>query len=401
MFVIAVGTAMLAACTSDDNNGPQKSVIAVIGDVPYGTTPTDETQTIKHAAFIAAINADRDISLVMHVGDIHSGSQYCTQTYDQSIFQQWTAFRIPLVYVPGDNEWSDCHKAKQGGGTYNPATGQIDYVVDGSGNKVSYAGGDPMANLELVRTMFFPTPGKTLGAASDIHTQAVEYDRAFPADAKFVEHVWWKQSGVLFVTLNVPGGSNNDTDPWYKVPSMSAAQSQEVAERSAATLRWLDTAFVQAAKDGAIAIVIQLQADMWDLDGATAAHLTQYRQFVDSIASKTLAFGKPVLLFVGDSHVYRTDNPLVAGAPCLIEPAPGAAAVTCTVTNMPAGSNNPPDPYTNQPWSYNVPNFRRIVVHGSTLPLEYLRLTIDPTVNAAGSANAFGPFSWARVQPSI
>jgi hypothetical protein len=31
------------------------------------------------AAFINSINANPDVSLVIHVGDIHSGSQYCTE----------------------------------------------------------------------------------------------------------------------------------------------------------------------------------------------------------------------------------------------------------------------------------------------------------------------------------
>jgi hypothetical protein len=49
--------------------------------------------------------------------------------------------------------------------------------------------------------------------------------------------------------------------------------------------------------------------------------------------------------------------------------------------------------------SYNVANFRRIVVHGSTAPMEYLKLTVDPSQNVStNSATAFGPFSWSRVQ---
>jgi hypothetical protein len=39
-----------------------------------------------------------------------------------------------------------------------------------------------------------------------------------------VENVIFVQSRVLFVTINVPGGSNNDTDVWYGAPTASAAQ---------------------------------------------------------------------------------------------------------------------------------------------------------------------------------
>jgi hypothetical protein len=46
-----------------------------------------------------------------------------------------------------------------------------------------------------------------------------------------------------------------------------------------------------------------------------------------------------------------------------------------------------------------VPNFHRLVIHGSTFPLEYTRLTIDPRANYAATATTFGPFSWERVIP--
>jgi hypothetical protein len=380
-----------------------KAVIAEIGDLPYGTSPTDDAQFKLEPAFISAINADPDVSLVAHAGDIHSGSQYCTQSYDASIYTHYTAFKDPLVYTPGDNEWADCHKKKEGGGVYNSTTGMVDFLRDANGNLIDYAGGDPLANLSLIRSIFFANPGKTLGVAKTVHTQAQEYDTKYPTDSVYVENVWWEQSKVLMVALNIPGGSNNGTDPWYGAPSASPAQLQAVAERSAATLRWLDTAFKQATANGDIAVVVHVQADMWDIDGAStgAAHLSEYKQYIDRLASNTLSFGKPVLLFNGDSHVYRSDNPLTKGAPCVIEPSSGAAAVACSSTNMPAGSNNPADPYMVQPNGYNVPNFHRVVVHGSSLPLEWLKLTIDPSANAPASATAFGPFSWERIQPKL
>jgi hypothetical protein len=379
-------SAALTACGGNDVE--PKFSIAVIGDMPYGTTPDDTAQFAASGNFIKAINADAEASLVAHVGDIHSGSQYCTQDYNLSVFNLWKSFQDPLVYTPGDNEWTDCQKAKEGGGTYNAATGAIDYVRDAGGKLVNYAGGDPVDNLALVRSIFFATPGKTLGMAMDVHSQALEFDSAFPADKQYAENVWWEKSKVLFVTLNIPGGSNNDTDPWYGAPSMSDKQSQEVAARSAADLRWLDTAFKRAQSNGDTAVVILLQADMWDLDGKSASHIAQYKQFVDRIASNTKSFGKPVLLFNGDSHVYRSDNPLKSGAPCVTEAATGVQTTACTS-----------DAYANQPNGYDVPNFHRITVHGSSSPLEWLKLAVDPAANAANGNDAFGPFSWARMRP--
>jgi hypothetical protein len=380
----ALCTAAAVASASPGNatpgDGNRSFTYAVYGDAPYGTTPTDTSETEATPAFIDAVNADPDVSTVVHVGDIHSGKQFCTEAYDRQIAGLWTHFADPLVYTPGDNEWTDCHKKAEGGGAYNPATGQIDYVRDGAGNLVDYAGGNPVANLDLIRSIFFPQAGATLGSGT-LHplSQATAYDPANPEDAAYVENVIWKQKGFVFVTLNIPGGSNNDTDPWYGAPAASAQQTAEVAARTAADLRWLTRAFDIAGAEDAQGVVVVEQADLWDLDGKTSAHLTQYEPIVSSLAQHTTDLGKPVLLLNGDSHTYRSDNPLQQGAPCT-----GDDGV-CSY-----------DDWQSHP-SYDVANFHRVTVHGSTVPLEYLKLTVTPGGHAATTDTSFGPFRWSRV----
>src|SRR5207302_2554563 len=114
-------------------------------------------------------------------------------------------------------------------------------------------------------------------------------------------------------------------------------------------------------------------------DNKTSAHLTNYEPIVSSLASHTTSFGKPVLLFTGDSHVYRSDNPLQHGAACT-----GDAGV-CGY-----------DAWNSHP-SYDVPNFHRIVVHGSTIPLEWLKFIITPGAHHDTTPTSFGPFSWERI----
>ena len=167
-----------------------------------------------------------------------------------------------------------------------------------------------------------------------------------------------------------------------------AARGHEVVlyasgdSRTAADLRWLDSAFAYAKSEHAKGVVIFEQADMWDLDGKTASHIANYESFIANIARNTLAFGKPVLLFNGDSHTYRSDNPLSSTAPCVTESPSGEVACT---ENLGL-----------HPQFYEVPNFHRVVVHGSTSPLEWLKLTVNADRHAPASANAFGPFSWSR-----
>jgi hypothetical protein len=274
LFLSALGaitTALAGNGTSINPNSADVLTIAVYGDSPYGTTPTDTAEFAATPSFIASINADPKVRLVVHVGDIHSGKQLCTEVYDRSIYDLWTAFKNPLVYTPGDNEWTDCHKVAEGGGAYNTTTHRIDYVLDTNGNFVDYAGGDPIANLALVRSIFFQNPGYTLGGRKkQVYSQAEHFDTiGHPSDGKYVENVIWEQSKVVFVTINLPGGSNNDNDIWYGAPTMSAVQAAEIAERTGADLRWLDQAFAVAQADDDInGVVIIAQADMWDPEKA-------------------------------------------------------------------------------------------------------------------------------------
>ena len=329
---------------------PSKPVtVAVFGDWPY--SPTLKANA---ALLYDSLNNDPDVSLVIHVGDIHSGSQPCTgaglspvpttsiPSYNQDIFNIFQQFKDPFVYTPGDNEWTDCHKTKEG------------------------SSGDPLKELAAVRNLFFSTPGVTLGGGGkEVESQADEFEEEHPTDAQFVENVMWKQSQVVFVTLNVPG-SNNDGLPWSGGTGAflnEAARQQEVAARNAANLRWLDRAFKKAKK--AAAMVIAIQADMWDPAALVSGGdgLNGYDEFVQALAKHAVAFGRPVLLLNGDSHLFGADQPL-------------ADATTAT-------------------WAIHkqtqvVPNLTRITVQGSTnTPNEWLKLTINP--------NTANVFTWSNV----
>jgi hypothetical protein len=363
---LALGAAMVAlvvVAVSAAADNPNTLTLAVYGDAPYGTANADTAEFAATPAFVTSINNDASVQEIVHVGDTHSGSQKCAVAYDQSVFNLWTAYRDPLIYTPGDNEWSDCTKPKELPGS--------DFATDPQ---------MPLTQLGEIRSIFFAHPGQTLGQnPMQVTSQANAFDPAHPADAQFVENVMWEQSKTMFVTLNLPGGSNNDIDPWFSASTPNPAQPLEMAARTAADVRWLNAAFAKAEADNAHSVVIIGQADMWDTSDAPA-HQTNYEPIIETMASNTTTYGKPVLYFNGDSHVYRSDNPLQQGSTCYTESA------SCTK-----------DAWGQHPY-YDVPNFHRIVVHGSTFPLEWLKLTIDPRSAWENPATptSWGPFSWQR-----
>ena len=146
-----------------------------------------------------------------------------------------------------------------------------------------------------------------------------------------VENVRWVESRVAFATLHVIG-SNNGLAPWTGLgfTQPTAEQSAEVNARVAVTLAWIDEAFDKAATSGLVGVVVAMQADTFPTPASAQLAI------IDRIASRTASFPGKVLLLQGDSHVFKADDPL------------------------------------------GLANFTRIVVHGETLPFEYLRLTIDP-----------------------
>jgi hypothetical protein len=361
---VAIAAAAVAATASAGGppGGPNTLTLAVYGDAPYldpafAALPHAEFQATP--AFIDTINADKSIQEVVHVGDIHSGSEPCTKAYDQSIFDLWTAFERPLIYTPGDNEWSDCTKVKEEPGSDN----------DDPVNHPDL----PLENLALIRQIFFANPGLTLGQhPMHVITQAQAFDRQDPTDATYAENVMWRQGKTEFVTLNIPGGSNNDIDPWYaktQTTPWNPDQQTEMEQRTGADIRWLNAAFAQAERSEAQDVVIIGQSDMWDTTDSPS-HQTNYEPIVASMAENASFFKKPVLYLNGDSHIYRSDDPLEQGSTCFTE------SGACTT-----------DAWNQHPF-YDVRNFHRIVVHGSTFPLEWLKLTIDGRPGPIGQPTA-------------
>ena len=317
------------------NTGSANGItLALYGDWPYSSLLLNAAPLL-----LDSINSDPKVRLVMHVGDIHSGSMLCTPEWNLGIYDVFQQFKDPLVYTPGDNEWTDCHRPAEG-------------------NK------NPLTELANVRSLFFPTPGYTLGGRKkQVLSQAQVVDMFHPTDAQFVENVMWEESQVVFVTVNVPG-SNNDTVAWsapYDTPPFKLAQATEVADRTAADIRWLERAFAQAETDRAVAVLIGLQANMWDpaaLPSPPKDGLSAYKPIVQKLAELSLNFKGTVLLINGDTHIFQDDRPL-----------------TNLDTATPIGNINV-NVYGVQ---QKVPNLRRITVQGSTnRPGEWVRLTIDP-----------------------
>ena len=243
-----------------------------LGDLPYGSP---EKAYDPYRALIERINQVGP-AFSIHIGDFKSGSTLCSDEEFANQREHFQRFKGAVVYTPGDNEWTDCHRANNG----------------------AY---DPLERLSTLRKDFFK-PGQSLGSQPiRVESQA----KQMPAYARYVENVRWQHQGVQFNTVHIVGSNNN-------LEGRDAAATQEFFERDAANVAWIESAFAQAAKQQPSLIVFAFQADVLESKNIYE-DFPGWSGFRKSIGETLLplaqSWGKPVLIIHGDSHQFKLDQP--------------------------------------------------------------------------------------------
>lgn len=317
-----------AGGTAPGQDKPGHYSFAVIGDVPYGAE-----QIAKFPAWIGQINAT-DPRFTVHVGDIKNGSSRCDDSYYDLIRSDLDLFENPLFYTPGDNEWTDCHRANNGG--YQP-----------------------LERLAEVRSVFFDQPGRTLGQRP--MTVSSQARQGLP------ENVVLRQQQVDFAVVHVVG-SNNDLQPWTGVGNTAAtpAQVAEERHRMSGAVAGVRQAFATARQKHDRAVALFLQADMFDPTfEPQPSDISAFKPLVRAIIDEAATYDGDVYLFNGDSHIYNSDHPLAPGSPLLAR-------------------------YTALGVTGSAADVERVTVDGSDNNKDWLKVTI----NRPGAAQTL---SWERV----
>ena len=266
---LATIAATLAACGAPppDPVPPNSFAFGVFGDGPY--------YAAEHRPWRSLLADVRrsDVAWLIHVGDL-----FWYPCSDAAYAERRTELESvghPVVYTPGDNEWTDCWQERPG----------------------RY---DPLERLASLRTVFFPNPGRSLGPGP----LAVESQSADPGFAEFRENARWMRGGFVFATIHIVGSSNG-LEPFA---TRTAANDAEVERRTAAALSWLDQAFARAAERKAKGVVLAMHGDM-ALEARSTAR-PGYDRFVARLEHHVAGFPGTVLLIHGDSHIQRVDRPL-------------------------------------------------------------------------------------------
>ncbi|MDP2823714.1 MAG: hypothetical protein Q8O52_13700 [Sulfuritalea sp.] len=240
----------------------------------FGDTPYNHWERENLPDLIAEMDRE-SLAFVVHDGDIKNGSSVCSDEVLQNILAVFKKSATPLVYVPGDNEWTDCHRKSNG----------------------SY---DPVERLGKLRVWFFPGD-----LALGQRPLKLERQSSDPAFASYRENVRWEAGGALFVGINLPGSDNN-----FNGTTRSGGPVAEFIQRSAANRAWLAQAFALARGKKLAGILIVIQANPGFENANAGKPSLGYRDFLIQLREETQAFSGQVVLVHGDTHQHQIDQPM-------------------------------------------------------------------------------------------
>jgi hypothetical protein len=280
---------VLAAPAHDrDDDEDRTFTFALWGDTPYS-----DVEKTKISALVTDINAAR-VAFSVYDGDIKSGSSQCTDDVYAAAATRFDTFHSPMVYVPGDNEWTDCHR-----------------INNGSFNALE--------RLTFLRQTLFADERSFGQRTLPLRHQG-------PLGGVYSENTRWTYQGVVFLGLNIPGSNNNKvTDDCLSAKSARNqtdcdADNVEYAARDAANIQWLHDGFALARSRGLHGLMLVLQADMgFDLPETETSneHLQTvaprydgYTAFLQALVTESQTFDGQVVLVHGDTHFFKVDKPL-------------------------------------------------------------------------------------------
>lgn len=234
---------------------------AVIGDTPYSEYERRELPALLAAA------AESGARFVLHAGDMKRGRDPCDDAVYADRLALFQASPIPLIFAPGDNEWSDC--ARLSAGAYSPEE-----------------------RLTRLRALFWKDDS-TLGRTKR------RLERQMP---DFPEHSRLREDGVLFVSLNVPGDDNRR--------GVHPRPPASFMARDGAIRHWLRESFALARRDGLLGLVVLMQADPGLESFRRGIPRRGFAGLLRTLSEEAASFSGSVLLIHGDGHRHRIDRPM-------------------------------------------------------------------------------------------
>jgi hypothetical protein len=249
---------------------PSVLSFCAIGDTPYlGSDTSALRQTFQDAVL-------QDCQFVTHIGDFKSSWEACSNELLKERVALLNESSLPLFYVPGDNEWTDCGRGVLN--SYNPEE-RLEYLR-------SIVAKD---NVSLGKKTL-PLERQT----TQVNAQAIP------------ENIRWMHSQCAFVGLNLSGS--------YNGIGTKGIDEKKRVEREKANNVWMASAAQWAQDNKARAMVVLAHANVSmdlgvDSDRLSAKRRQGFTPFKLSLEKLLTEWKNPLLYIHGDTHRFQVNNP--------------------------------------------------------------------------------------------
>ena len=243
----------------------------VMGDMPC-CKKEQPMLTLPDGKLTSAIKS-LNVPVMVHYGDFMSGGESCTdELYKKRRAQIFAINPHRIIYVPGDNEWTDC---------------------DRKYHKESFS---ELERLDRLKTLFYKD--KNFDFSKNIPNLVRQKEQ--------IENSMWKIGNLLMGTLHIVGTHNGRINIMKDDINNSL---DAVDRRDANNMQWLERLF-NNAKD-ASGLVIVFHADIYNFKKNLPACTKEKRQKCDPyknirnrIEELASTYQKPVLVIHGDTNAY-------------------------------------------------------------------------------------------------
>ena len=215
---------------------------------------------LRDAALIERIN-EIGPAFSVYLGDIKDGGTPCTDDLFATMRAVFDRHEKPLVFTPGDNEWTDCWRASAGG-------------FDAKERKRAVVSN-------------FTAPGESLGQ----QTLPLEQQAGQRENAR------WRWNDIVFATLHMTGSNNN-------LQQRDDAIAEHL-ERDALNTTWLRESAAAASDAAGLFLFIHANPD-WDAPWWEPTGFDRFREQLAEIAS---GYPGAIVVAHGDTHSFRIDKP--------------------------------------------------------------------------------------------
>jgi Calcineurin-like phosphoesterase len=257
-LALALGVAGMAAARDD------AFTFVAFADTAY-EPPGDYALYEK---LLAVINAAKP-SFSMHLGDT-KGYGACDEEAQARQRDFFNTLDAPLVYAPGNNEWSECWRPEMGGA-------------------------DPVETLGVLRKVFYPD-GFSLGKTR----MAVEREAAGEDYGATPENSMWEKNGILFVALNVNGSGNN-------LVNLNEKMFAEFLSRDKANQAWIERAFARVESEHLKGVVFGFHSSLWL--GTAEYRAGPFERVINALKKGASETEAQVLIVNGHAHAFIVDKP--------------------------------------------------------------------------------------------